>query len=109
MIRNTTPETLSSPRRRLLQICLELHFGRIEQLVIRKGEPIFDPPPRIVKEIKFAAENGPRMGSHQKDALNKQQIRDLWLQLDQLQNCVIDYLEIKHSIPFKLEVQTEWK
>ena len=37
-----------------------MNFGRIEELPVRGGDPVLDPPPVVVTEYKFAAENGPR-------------------------------------------------
>ena len=52
--------SLSPARRRLLRLMQQLNFGRIEQLTIRRGEPVLEPMPRLVVEYKFAGENGPR-------------------------------------------------
>src|SRR5262245_59935470 len=51
---------LSRPRRRLVELMQNLNFGRIEVLVIRNGNPILDPLPRVVREVKFGGDNGPR-------------------------------------------------
>lgn len=56
----TTKQELSPVRQQLLAQMQQLNFGRIEQLVIRGGEPVLDPEPVIVREHKFAGENGPR-------------------------------------------------
>ena len=45
---------------RLLEMMRDLHFGRIEHLFFRNGDVVFDPPPRVVREIKFGGEHGPR-------------------------------------------------
>src|SRR5260370_969113 len=56
----STKATLSAPRRRLLEAMQRLNFGRIEGLAIRSGEPVFQPAPRIIQDIKIGGENGPR-------------------------------------------------
>lgn len=30
----------------------EINFGRIERLIIRDGQPVLDPAPRIIRDIK---------------------------------------------------------
>jgi hypothetical protein len=37
-----------------------LNFGRIENLHVRGGEPVFDPAPRVSKKLKIGGENDPR-------------------------------------------------
>src|SRR5438876_6036540 len=56
----STKASLSAPRRRLLEAMQRLNFGRIEGLAIRSGEPVFQPVPRIIQDIKIGGENGPR-------------------------------------------------
>ena len=51
---------LSSDRARLLELMQALNFGRIEQLSVAGGEPAFDPPPKVSRELRFGAENGAR-------------------------------------------------
>ena len=55
-----TKRSLTAPRRRLVELMQQINFGRIEGLTLRGGEPVFDPAPRIVREVKFGGENGPR-------------------------------------------------
>ena len=56
----STKALLSEPRRHLLEAMQRLNFGRIEGLVLRNGEPVFQPAPRIIQDIKIGGENGPR-------------------------------------------------
>ena len=100
-----TPQTrkasLSPARRRLLEVLQQVNFGRVESLAIVNGEPVLDPPPRIVREIKFGAENGPRPEISSADFLLKQQVVELLAVLDKMQNGVIDVIEVKHGLPFR--------
>ena len=52
--------SLSEARRRLIRLMQNINFGAIGDLEVRGGEPMFSPPPRVVREIKFGGENGPR-------------------------------------------------
>ena len=52
---------LSPPRRRLIELMQSINFGRLENLRVRGGEPVLsDPDVVIVREIKFAGQNGAR-------------------------------------------------
>jgi hypothetical protein len=100
-----TKASLSPARRRLLKLFQQLNFGRLESLVIRDGEPVLDPRPILVREHKFGSENGPRPELGVADFLLKQQVVELFEFFDQLQDGVIDVLEIKHGLPFRLIVR----
>ena len=95
---------LSAGRRRLVELMQRVNFGRIERLLVRRGEPVFDPPPHVVREIKFGGENGPRPEACREDFLLKGQVRELFAQLDALGDGVVAVIEIKHGLPFKMEV-----
>lgn len=95
---------LSHGRAALLELMQGVNFGRIEKLSITDGEPILDPRPVIAREHKFGGENGPRPELGAADFLLKQQVVELFAFLDDLQNGVIDVLEIKHGLPFRMIV-----
>jgi hypothetical protein len=90
---------ISSKASRLFELMQSISFGRIESLHIRAGEPVFDPPPRILREIKLAS---PDQQSSHSDYLNKPQVRELLEIFRQVGDGVIDVLEIRHSLPFKV-------
>ena len=99
-----TKSSLSPRRKRLLKICQQVGFGRVEDLVFEDREPLFDPPPRIVREIKFGGENGPRSELRTADFLLKQQVVELFKFLDERQSGTIDVLDVKHGLPFRVIV-----
>jgi hypothetical protein len=101
---NLTQGGLSEPRRRLVRLMQKLLFGRIENLLVRDGEPEFDPPPTIIREHKFGGENGSHPKLRADDFLLKDQVVDLFRQFDALGNGVIAVLEVKHGLPFRMLV-----
>ena len=100
-----TKSSLSSARRTLLQLMQRIHFGRIENLAVRDGQPVFDPCPRIIREVKFAAENGPHPQRGSVDFLLKKQVVELFEHFDRNPDGVIERLEIKHGLPFHMLVE----
>ncbi|QDU23752.1 hypothetical protein [Urbifossiella limnaea] len=100
----TTPAGLTPARRRLLALLQHTNFGRVEHLVVRGGEPVLDPMPRVVVEYKFASENGPRPETGNADAALKRQQLDLLALLDRVGDGVIPVLSCKHGLPFQAEV-----
>ena len=105
MTRAATKASLSPSRRLLLKLMQGLNFGRIEGLVVRNGEPVFDPAPRIVREVKFGAENGPRPELGAGDFALKAQVVELFDHFDRLGNGTLERLEVKHGIPFHMTVE----
>ena len=95
---------LPASRRRLVELMQRINFGRIEHLAVRGGEPVLDPPPRVVREIKIGGENGPRAEVRSDDFCLKRQVTELFDHLRELGNGVVESLEIKHGLPFRLMV-----
>jgi hypothetical protein len=104
MSTTTTKKSLSGPRRRLVELFQEINFGRVLNLTVRDREPVLDPAPRIVRERKFGGENGPRPERASGDFPLKAQVLELCAALDELGDAVIDLIEVKNGLPFKMEV-----
>ncbi len=96
--------SLSERRRQLVELLQELNFGRIEDLVIRDGQPVLNPPPHIIREVKFGGENGPRPERATADFRLKAQVIELFTYFDQMQDGTIDVIEVKHGLPFRMLV-----
>lgn len=103
----TAKSSLSPGRRRLVELMQRVNFGRIEGLLIRRGEPVFDDdaPPRVVHEVKFGADNGARPEAAVTDFSLKQQVTDLFAQLDRFYDVRIEVLTVKHGLPFGMHVE----
>ena len=95
----------SPQRQQLIRELQRINFGRIDNLTIRNGEPVLDPPPSKQFEFKFAGENGPRPELDASDFQLRQQVVELFAFFDERQNGVIDVLEIKHGLPFRMIVK----
>lgn len=96
---------LSSPRQRLLLMMQAINYGRIEGLMIHRGEPILDPLPRMVRQYKFGGENGPRLEVNQDDFALKTHVVELFTQMETLGSGTIDALEIQRGLPFRMTVE----
>jgi hypothetical protein len=100
-------QSLSASRSTLLALMQRINFGRLEGLHFHDGEPVFDPTPRLQREIKFAGENGPHRHLSSADFLLKQQVVELFDYFDQQRDGVVDLLEVKHGLPFRMVVTEE--
>jgi len=99
-----TKAGLPESRQRLVELMQTINFGRIERLPVQDGDPILDPPPRVIREVKFGGENGPRPESDAGNFLLKAQVIELFQHFDELGNGTIDVLEVKHGLPFRMLV-----
>ena len=75
-----------------------IHFGRMEHIVVRDGQPLFEPPPKIIREIKFGGESSPRRELGGNDFLLKTQVLQLFQQLEKLGDGTVQSLEVKHGL-----------
>ena len=91
----------------IVELMQSINYGRIENLVVRHGEAVLDPPPRVVREIKFCAENGARPESARHDFTLKSQVLELFAHMEAMGNGVIKCLEIKHGLPFGMTVEED--
>ena len=97
---------LTGSRKRLVELMQDVYFGRIEHLVVRNGEPVFEPSPRIVREIKIGGQNALDADGRGSDFLLKSQVRQFFLELLRLGDAIIEGIEIKHGLPCRVIVET---
>jgi hypothetical protein len=90
------PETA----KRLVREMQQLNFGTIEELRVRNGLPVFDPEPRVYREVKFGGQNGLRREAALDDFKLKPEVPDLLDQLADLGDGVVHVLEVKFGVPF---------
>ena len=102
---DTNKRDISAPRRKLLEVMQDINFGRIEGLQVREGEPVFDPPPRVIREIKFGGDNFPRPEIASGDFTLKSKVLELFTYLDGFCNGTVETIEIKHGLPFNMKVE----
>lgn len=102
-----TKSSLSHRRRKLLEIMQCLNHGRIEDLRIERGEPIFDAELRIVKEIKLGSANGPRPELLQSDFVLRAEAVELFQHLDELGSGRVTLIQVRGGLPCRVVIQQE--
>lgn len=100
--RVTTKSTLAHNQARLVDLMQRLNFGRIEGLHILNGDPLFDPPPRIFRDVKPGRLNGSRPEAGKADFDLKIEVVDLFVHLEAVGNGVIERIEVQHGLPFRM-------
>lgn len=97
---------LTPSRRRLVELMQRVNFGRVECFLVRGGEPVLDPPPRVVLEVKLGGENGPRPETDSAaDFALKAQVINLFEHFDRLGDAGVEVLTVKHGLPFSMHVE----
>ena len=97
--------SLSPARRRLLELMQSIGYGRIQNLIIRDGDPVFRPPPYVVREFKLNSDDD---ADHELAAVDfelKLEVVRLFRRLDRLGDGMVESVEIKDGLPFKLAVE----
>jgi len=102
-----TKSALTPGLAHLIELLQALNFGRIEALTIRGGQPVFDPPPRIIQKIKMGADNVPRPEMGYADFRLKDGVIELLEVIARLENGEIRSIEVRCGLPVNAEV--EWR
>ena len=97
-----TKSSLTPPQARLVDLMQRLNFGRIEDLHILNGEPLFDPPPRVFRDVRPGRVNGPRPEAGKADFDLKVEVIDLFVHLEAVGDGVIERIEVQHGLPFRM-------
>jgi hypothetical protein len=102
---------LSAAQRRLVELISRVHFGKIESLHVRNGQPIFAPHPRVTRTLKVggvggdADRNEPRpQGLGDSDFVLKSAVVELLAHLQLLNDGVVERIQIANGLPLLLEV-----
>jgi hypothetical protein len=96
---------LSSSRQALVRLCQSINHGHIEALRVAAGEPIFDPAPTVLIDVKLDQDEGPRPEVNMADFELCGEVRRLLDRVDQIKNGEIDRIEIRAGIPRRLVFQ----
>jgi len=97
--------TLLPAQTELVELMQKIDFGIIEGLVIRGGLPVLKPRPRIVRDVKFGSGNGHRNEAGLTDFALKSNVQELMDTLAALGNATVRRLEVKHGLPFRMQVE----
>ena len=98
-------EDLSPARQRLLRLLQSINFGRVEELEIRNGEPVFSPAPRVFVELKLDVKDGPRTESRLERFPLREQVARFFTQIAQLNEGTVEVIEVRHGLPFRMVIE----
>ena len=99
-----TKKMLSPARQQLVELMQQINFGRIEGLRVRDGEPVFDPAPRVFREIRFGGDNAVHPARGRNDFALKKEHIDLFAQFDQERSATVEQLIVNNGLPRRMTV-----
>jgi hypothetical protein len=102
-----TKSSLPPALARLVELLQALNFGRVEALTVRGGQPVFDPPPRVIQKLKMGADNAPRPEIGHSDFRLKDGVIELLEMIARLDNGEIRSIEVRCGLPVSAEI--EWR
>jgi hypothetical protein len=102
-----TKAVLTPARKRLVELMQEINFGRIENLQIRDAEPIFNPPPTVLRHYLFGKENGPNAYRIVDNFSLKKKLAELFAIFDHERSLSIQELIIDNGLPLRMTV-ADW-
>jgi hypothetical protein len=96
---------LSAPRQALVRLFQSINFGQVDSLEVRAAEPIFNPPPTVLVEVKLDTENDPRPELELTDFEVGKEVTRLLDQLDLLGDGSIDRIDVRHGLPRRAVIE----
>jgi len=108
-VENSTLNGITYNRRRLVETMLEMNFGQIEELHIKAGEPVFDPPPKIISEILLGKENGASPHLKKTNFTLKRHVIEMFEVMDRIGDGVIHVLAVQNGLPVRLRLEKRYR
>lgn len=96
---------LSAPRHALVRLCQSIDYGQILDLHVRDREPVFNPAPTLLLDIKLDAECGGRPEAEMADFTLCNEVCRLLDRIDELGEGRFDRVEVRAGIPRRVMIQ----
>jgi hypothetical protein len=82
----------------------EIHYGRIEGLAVRDGEPVIEPNTKVLRDVKLGPQAKRRPVLIDRDYQDKPQVADMLRQFRRLGDGVVQCLEVHDGLPFRMQI-----
>ncbi len=93
----------SQAENRLVDLISNVRYGVIRNLRIERGQPVFNPAPEVVRNIKFGAKDG-HDAKLNAPKLHKEQMAELFDAIAEIGDGCVESLEVQAGLPFRLNV-----
>jgi len=99
---------LTPCQRQLVERIQHLRYGRIENLVVRDGEPVIERgTTKVIRSVSFGEQNDPHPSIEQDGMTLKTKVVHLLEHLKAIGNGVIDVIHVGGGLPAKMEIEDE--
>jgi hypothetical protein len=103
--RPTSTKELLPAERTLLDAIRHIGFGQIEFLRIRAGQPVLDPWPAVVRDLKFGVDRQAPPATRGSNFELKREAAELFEYTRDVEDGEIRVLVVRHGLPFTMEVE----
>jgi hypothetical protein len=86
----------------LVRLCQSINFGSVENLAVRDSEPVFDPPPVMLRDLKLDSDEGSRPELTIVDFVVSNEVMRLMGHLDELRYGTIRRVEVRGGLPRRI-------
>jgi hypothetical protein len=97
---------LSPERQALVRLCQTINHGSIEDLEVRQSEPMFDPFPMLVKDVKLDGDEEQRPELALVDFVLADEVCRLLRLLDKMDSGAIRRIEVRAGIPRRILLES---
>lgn len=97
-------QLLSEAQKRLLQLMQEVHYGKVEDLVISGGEPVLGLPVKVLRDVKLSGECSRKPMLVDRDYLDKPQVVEMLRQFRRLGDGIVSLVEVHDGLPFRIHI-----
>jgi hypothetical protein len=98
---------LSYARQALVRLCETINFGSIENLEVRNSEPVFDPAPVMLRDLKLDSDEGPRPELALVDFVLSNEVLRLARHLDEMKIGTVRRVEVRGGIPRRILLESQ--
>ena len=95
-------KTLTPAQRWLVERMHQTHFGTIHDMLVRDGEPVIDPPPKVKQAFKLGGKRNGCKVVPLEFALKEQHI-ELFELIEKKRNGLITKLSVQEGLTFLVE------
>ena len=103
--RPVSTQDLLPSERSLLEAMRAIAFGQLEFLRLRAGEPVLDPWPTVVRNLRFGIDGRDPRPTVNCEFELKREAADLFEYTREVENGEIRALVVRHGLPFSMEIE----
>ncbi|MGA2882247.1 MAG: hypothetical protein ABSG13_25115 [Bryobacteraceae bacterium] len=93
---------LSPARQALVRLCQSANYAQIEQLQVNDSEPVFNPAPVVLLDLKLDSDEMPRPEMALTDFMLTAEFCRLMDKLDGLKHGIIERIEVRAGLPRRM-------